>query len=192
MTIYHVHHVVPKHMGGTDDPSNLVKLTIEEHAKAHKKLWEEHGDEYDRIAWLGLAGMIDKQEAIRLTQIENGIRWGKIRPSEETKRRMSEGRLGIEPWNKGKNIPLSDETKTKISEAHKGKTRSKESIEKQRKSLLGKKRGPYKNYNHSASSKAVEFRGKTYPSIAAAQKDTGACRATISKYGEVRLQQPSP
>ena len=43
-TIYHVHHIVPRHMGGTDDPSNLIKLTIEEHAEAHKKLWEKHGN----------------------------------------------------------------------------------------------------------------------------------------------------
>ena len=35
--IYHNHHILPKHMGGTDDPENIIKLTIEEHAEAHKK-----------------------------------------------------------------------------------------------------------------------------------------------------------
>ena len=74
MNIYHTHHIVPKHMGGTDDPSNLIKLTIEEHAAAHKKLWEDFGNEYDRIAWLGLSNMIDKQEVIFLTMSENGKR----------------------------------------------------------------------------------------------------------------------
>jgi hypothetical protein len=59
-------------MGGTDDPSNLIKLTIEEHAEAHKKLWEEHGNEYDRIAWMGLSKMIDKQDIIKLILSENG------------------------------------------------------------------------------------------------------------------------
>ena len=39
MTIYHVHHIVPRHMGGTDNPENLVKLTVEEHAMAHLKLY---------------------------------------------------------------------------------------------------------------------------------------------------------
>ena len=53
--IYHKHHIIPKHMGGTDDPSNLVELTVEEHAEAHRKLFEEHGRWQDELAWKGLA-----------------------------------------------------------------------------------------------------------------------------------------
>jgi len=74
MIIYHTHHIIPKHMGGTDDPSNLVRLTIEEHAEAHRILYETYGNEYDRAAWLGLSGRIDKQEASRLAEVENGKR----------------------------------------------------------------------------------------------------------------------
>lgn len=33
----HLHHIIPKHMGESDDPDNLVELSIEEHAEAHKK-----------------------------------------------------------------------------------------------------------------------------------------------------------
>ena len=33
----HLHHIIPKHMGGTDDPDNLIKLSIEEHAEASKQ-----------------------------------------------------------------------------------------------------------------------------------------------------------
>ena len=47
MTIYHFHHIIPKHLGGSDDPSNLIRLTVEEHAEAHRKLYEEHGLEED-------------------------------------------------------------------------------------------------------------------------------------------------
>jgi hypothetical protein len=39
----HLHHIVSKHMGGTDDPSNLIELTVEEHAEAHRKLFEQDG-----------------------------------------------------------------------------------------------------------------------------------------------------
>lgn len=31
MTIYHNHHIVPKRAGGTDEPSNLIRLTVKEH-----------------------------------------------------------------------------------------------------------------------------------------------------------------
>lgn len=86
MTIYHKHHIVPKHMGGTDDPSNLIELTVEEHAEAHKALWEEHGSEYDKIAWLSLTKQIDNAEARILSVIE----WNKNRIiSEETKEKLS-------------------------------------------------------------------------------------------------------
>ena len=35
---YEVHHVIPRCLGGTDDPSNLVRLTLEEHYVAHQLL----------------------------------------------------------------------------------------------------------------------------------------------------------
>ena len=37
----HKHHIIPKHAGGSNDPNNFVFLTIEEHAEAHRKLYEE-------------------------------------------------------------------------------------------------------------------------------------------------------
>lgn len=87
MTVLHKHHIIPKHMGGTDDPSNLIELTVEEHAAAHRKLWEEHGNEYDKIAWLSLTNQIDNAEARILAVIE----WNKNRIiSDETKEKMSE------------------------------------------------------------------------------------------------------
>lgn len=36
------HHVIPRCMGGTDDASNLVRLTAEEHFMAHKLLVKMH------------------------------------------------------------------------------------------------------------------------------------------------------
>jgi hypothetical protein len=51
----HKHHIIPKHLGGTDDPSNLVELTVEEHAEAHRILYERDGRWQDYVAWQGLA-----------------------------------------------------------------------------------------------------------------------------------------
>jgi hypothetical protein len=50
-------------MGGTDDPSNLIDVTIEEHAEAHRILYEKLGNEEDKIAWLALSGQITLKEA---------------------------------------------------------------------------------------------------------------------------------
>jgi hypothetical protein len=51
-------------MGGSDDPSNIIKLSIEEHAEAHRILWEEHGHKQDYYAWKGLSGALGKEEII--------------------------------------------------------------------------------------------------------------------------------
>jgi hypothetical protein len=65
MTIYHKHHIVPRHMGGTDEPSNLTELTIEEHAEAHRILYETYGKHEDYLAWQGLLALIPKAEIMR-------------------------------------------------------------------------------------------------------------------------------
>ena len=60
----HRHHIIPKHMGGTDDESNLTPpITIQEHAECHRILWEQHGSKYDYIAWKCLSGRITSDQA---------------------------------------------------------------------------------------------------------------------------------
>lgn len=61
----HKHHIIPKHMGGTDDPENIIELTIEEHAKAHQLLWEEHGKREDWLAYQGLSKLIGREELLK-------------------------------------------------------------------------------------------------------------------------------
>lgn len=58
----HIHHIVPKHIGGTDDPANLIELSVEDHAEAHRILYEKYGREEDKMAWLGLSGQATKKE----------------------------------------------------------------------------------------------------------------------------------
>jgi len=59
--IIHKHHIIPKHAGGSNDPSNIEKLTVKKHAEAHKLLYEQHGCAEDRLAWLGLSGSMNKE-----------------------------------------------------------------------------------------------------------------------------------
>ena len=61
----HKHHIIPKHLGGSDDESNLIELTIEEHAEEHRKLYEKYGNEKDKIAWLGLAKLASKSDIMK-------------------------------------------------------------------------------------------------------------------------------
>lgn len=62
--IKHKHHIVPKHAGGSDDLSNIVELSIEEHAEAHYKLYKEYGRWQDKLAWKALSGMISSKDVL--------------------------------------------------------------------------------------------------------------------------------
>lgn len=73
MSIYHKHHIIPKHMGGTDDPSNIIIVTIEEHANAHKELWEKYGKKEDFIAWKCLSGKSEECEKERIELSKEGF-----------------------------------------------------------------------------------------------------------------------
>ena len=77
-------------MGGTDDSSNLVELTVEDHAEAHKVLFEKYGNEYDRIAYLGLGGQIGKEEVILAVQKETAKRTCEKRVLEKTHQFLKE------------------------------------------------------------------------------------------------------
>jgi len=48
----HKHHIIPKHAGGSNDPSNIIELTVEEHAEAHRILFEQYGHWQDQIAYI--------------------------------------------------------------------------------------------------------------------------------------------
>jgi hypothetical protein len=79
----HKHHIIPKHIGGSDDPANLEMLSIEGHAEAHKVLWNTHGLIQDYLAWKGLAGLIGKDEIMRLVPRFHGHHH-----TEETKQKI--------------------------------------------------------------------------------------------------------
>jgi hypothetical protein len=88
----HKHHIIPRHIGGTDSPDNLIELTIEEHSLAHKLLYEQHGRWQDRVAWLSLAGIMKDEE--RVYEILKNSNPGGYKHTEEIKKRLSIMRQG--------------------------------------------------------------------------------------------------
>lgn len=162
MSVYHKHHIIPRHMGGTDDPDNLVEVTVEQHALLHKQLWEDLGHWQDKVAWLTLSSQISKAEAtimaIKATNtgrklspehIANRTKSQKgLKRSTETKARMSEAKRNISPETRKKRSDAakgkspSAETRRKLSEANRGKKHSPETIEKFSRSLRGRKHSP--------------------------------------------------
>ena len=129
----HLHHIIPKHIGGTDDPSNLIELTIEEHAEAHKKLWEEHGRWQDKLAWLGLAKLIGKEEHLHMLLSESKKN---IPRDEATKEKIKQTKR-LNPYHH------TEEHKKKMSKVLSGRKKSPEHKEKIAASHRGKKREPF-------------------------------------------------
>ena len=100
---YHSHHIIPKHAGGTDHPDNIARLTVEEHAEAHRLLYEKYGRWQDKQAYEGLAGFKGKEQIIKEIQ---------SRPkSEEEKKNMSNA-----AYKRKRDYRHSEETKKKIGE----------------------------------------------------------------------------
>ena len=133
----HIHHIIPQYLGGTDEPSNLIELTVEEHAEVHRKLYEEHGNWQDYCAWQALSGRIGKEEILRMKQgmankgrkktpeeIER-IRQGSLK---RAKRQRADGTL--------------EKANQKRSQAMKGKKKTPQAIENWKESRKGYKHSP--------------------------------------------------
>lgn len=73
----HIHHKIPRHMGGSDESTNLIELTVEEHAEEHRLLWEKYRKHDDYVAWKALSGAIGKEEIISELCRLGGIKTGK-------------------------------------------------------------------------------------------------------------------
>ena len=125
MKTTHTHHIIPTHMGGSDDPKNLKELTVKQHARAHKKLFKQHGKWEDKIAYEMLSGQITnyqaKQEVRRLANLGNKNSVGRINPKWHNlilSKTMKESRSKHKTMGHFKSH--TEESKKKISKTLKG------------------------------------------------------------------------
>lgn len=116
-------------MGGSNDSSNIVELTVEEHAEAHRILYETHGHWQDYLAWQGLTKRMNCEEVAReAARIANTGKY----VSPETRAKISAAKKGKKhsPEHVKNNSlaqtgkVLSSEHKTKISSSLSGRTLS--------------------------------------------------------------------
>jgi len=74
----HKHHLIPKYLGGSDEPQNLVEISPTQHAMFHYCNWRLWGNEEDKIAWKALAGYSQKEEIIHQVISLAGKKGGKV------------------------------------------------------------------------------------------------------------------
>lgn len=171
--IYHKHHIIPKHIGGTNDTTNIVLLSVEEHAEAHMILYYLYRRNEDYLAWQGLSNCIDKQELIKEKMRIGGLKSkGRIK-SEEEKKKISDS------WTIERKQKLSELSKQRFL----GKKKSPEHIQK----MKGRKLSPktielmkIKQIKNNFGGKKIYTPFGIFPSIKECSRRTNINVKTIS------------
>ena len=108
-------------MGGTDDPSNLIEVTVEQHSKEHRKLFEKYGRWEDELAYKALSGQIS---SYKVSQLVRRLSQLGRKASKEARKKQSEMKIGNKNalGNKARlGLPHTEKTKKKLSEGKMGK-----------------------------------------------------------------------
>jgi hypothetical protein len=143
------HHIIPKSEGGSNDDNNLVYLTPKEHFIAHKLLYKIEPKNYNRmLSFLMMSNRFN-------------IKWGNL--YEEAKIEFSKNHhYKTERIKIIMAKPKTEEHKKKISNANKGKPKSKQHIENM-KANLPDRRG--ENNNNFGKGKSIIIDGIEYGNI---------------------------
>lgn len=156
------HHIIPVGVGGTNDRSNIIRLSVREHYIAHLILYEVYQNSATANAVFIMSGRSKCNSRLyeqnRLRYIESVS--GKNHPgygrkhSEETKQKIAASNTGKKHSQEYKDMmsikfsgknhpgygkPLSDEHKMSLSKSLKGLKKSEETKRKMSESKKGKK-----------------------------------------------------
>jgi hypothetical protein len=151
---YEIHHITPKSMGGTNKPSNLIKLTAREHFIAHWLLWRIHQNSEMAFAFYCLTYM-SKNQKVKSSRIYEECKLARRPFIVENNKKYHKGKKlskeQIENIQKVfKNLVRTESHRQNISESLKNKPKS--DIHKQNlsKSLKG-----YDWTNYSVRNKKI-------------------------------------
>nr|ALO20951.1 putative HNH homing endonuclease [Microglena monadina] len=67
------HHIIPVHMGGKNDTSNLVLISTRDHAIAHWLLWKLNDSKFDQIAYRFIVSTFTNEDKEKLHREINKI-----------------------------------------------------------------------------------------------------------------------
>lgn len=153
------HHIIPKCLGGTNDKDNLVRLTAEEHFVAHKLLIMIY-PKNQKLWWSAIAMTNKTKNMVRNNKSAGWLRrefaaWmaeqNRTRVVTEKTREKMRNRV---PAMLGREV--SEETRRKLSEAHKGKPKSPEHVANSIKARTGIKYPPRTELHRRNQSEAIK------------------------------------
>jgi hypothetical protein len=164
-----VHHILPRCLGGTDNPLNLVKLTAEEHYVAHQLLVKLN-PKHEGLAYAALMMSVSNGVHKRSNKLYG---WLKKQASETRRGKpgnlpSEEGRKKISETQRGKIV--SEETRAKISEANTGKSPSEEVRKKLSEANSGKKLPEEQKLKMSLASKGKPKSAEARARMSASKK----------------------
>ena len=113
----HLHHLRPKHRGGTD-ADGLVEVTLNQHIMFHFCEWKLWGHIEDKLAYKGLSGKDEEREEI-LREMSRNRFW----VTNGTDSKLLNGGEDIpEGWYRGR--VMSPQSKNRMSKSGRGRKQS--------------------------------------------------------------------
>lgn len=123
---FHLHHIIPRCFGGTDDDSNLISLTYREHFIAHALLAKAFPDH----SGLTKAIFFFRESASNSRLFSTLCSY---RHSEETKKKIGDSNRGKSRFRK---VPMSDKERQERAQRCRERVWTEESREKCRRAAL--------------------------------------------------------
>jgi len=149
------HHIIPKSHGGSNDKSNLVRLSAREHFVAHWLLWRIYRDSSMALAFSSFRGYRN------IKGYFNSYGFEEARKAHSEVMKNCKHRLGHK---------TNEDTKILLSIANKGYKHTKEAIEKIRQAGTGKKISDEQKIKISMIHKGKKLSNDTKTKISLAKK----------------------
>lgn len=172
---YEKHHIIPRSMGGSDEPGNLIHLTPREHFLAHWLLWRIYKNKQMAFAFFCMQKMNapGQERKIYSSKAYQEAKEARGKFISELNKRIK----------KGQNV--SSETRDKIREKHKGRKFTEAHKQKIHKSLSGKKKSETHKKKISEALKGFDWSSYQNRSKFISMKNSGGNNGRARKIEEI-------